>query len=67
MARLHRLGQITKRNKIEILRTSEATREGATLLCGGSREKSLLHPIVLENVNPKSKIARREIFGPVTV
>lgn len=48
-----------------------ATDEGATVLTGGSRNESLadghfIRPTVFTNVNNSMRIAREEIFGPVT-
>ena len=43
----------------------EAVREGATLRCGGERKGALLTPAVLTDVNPQSKVACDEVFGPV--
>lgn len=45
---------------------NESKTEGARVLCGGTREGSMMHPTVLENVNPKSKVLSQEIFGPAT-
>ena len=48
-----------------------ATEEGATILTGGTRNASLadghfIMPTVFTNVNNSMRIAREEIFGPVT-
>jgi acyl-CoA reductase-like NAD-dependent aldehyde dehydrogenase len=43
----------------------EAVREGATLLCGGQREGSILEPTVLTGTRPNMKVNCREIFAPV--
>jgi acyl-CoA reductase-like NAD-dependent aldehyde dehydrogenase len=47
-------------------------KEGAKLLCGGSfaeegalKEGSFYHPTIFDQVTPKMRIAREEIFGPV--
>ncbi|WP_428775992.1 aldehyde dehydrogenase family protein [Vibrio sp.] len=45
-------------------------REGATLLCGGQRERDLgdgyyYQPTIFTDVNNQMSIAREEIFGPV--
>jgi aldehyde dehydrogenase (NAD+) len=52
----------------------EAEKEGAKILVGGTRanEDNLangyyIKPTILENVDPKSAIARTELFGPVTI
>ncbi len=46
--------------------------EGAKLICGGKRPEgaefskgNFLEPTIFDNVNPKMRIAREEIFGPV--
>jgi len=48
------------------------TAEGAKLLCGGKRPAApelskgfFLEPTIFDNVTPKMRIAREEIFGPV--
>ena len=44
----------------------EATKEGATILTGGSvLEGRLLKPTVLGNVNLGMRVCREEVFGPV--
>lgn len=43
----------------------DAVNEGATILCGGSRENALVQPTVLENVAKTSRIYYEEVFGPV--
>ena len=45
----------------------DAVKRGAKLLCGGSREGSMVEPAVLENVPHDADAACEEIFGPVTV
>ena len=45
----------------------EATQAGATLLCGGRRERNMLEATVLENVPREAKINALEAFGPVTL
>jgi acyl-CoA reductase-like NAD-dependent aldehyde dehydrogenase len=45
----------------------EATRAGAKLLCGGSREGNRLEATVLEAVPRDAKLNALEAFGPVTV
>jgi acyl-CoA reductase-like NAD-dependent aldehyde dehydrogenase len=44
-----------------------AIRAGATLLCGGGREGSLLEATLLENVPKNEAVVREEAFGPVAV
>ena len=46
---------------------SEAIREGATLICGGSRKGSLLRPTVLENVPKRCRAWREEVFAPIVM
>jgi acyl-CoA reductase-like NAD-dependent aldehyde dehydrogenase len=43
----------------------EAIREGATLLCGGHRQRTMLEPTVLTNTRPEMLVNCREIFAPV--
>jgi len=43
----------------------EAVAQGATLLCGGVRNGSLLEPTVLTNTRPEMLVNCREIFAPV--
>ena len=50
----------------------QGTDEGATVLVDGRNTKvsgyeqgNFIRPTILENVNPKSELARTEIFGPV--
>jgi len=45
----------------------EALENGAELLCGGKRDGAFYTPTVLTNVDPESKIAQEEIFGPVVI
>ncbi len=52
----------------------KAQSEGATVLTGGERLTGPAHrggfylaPTLLENVDPKADISRRELFGPVTI
>lgn len=46
---------------------NRAVEDGARLLVGGKRTGSMYEPTVLEEVDPKSDIAQKEIFGPVTL
>lgn len=46
---------------------AEATRAGATLLCGGGRRGNMLEASVLEGVTGDAKISCQEAFGPVTL
>ena len=43
----------------------EAVQEGATLRTGGTRDRSLIHPAVLTDVDQRMKISCEEVFGPV--
>ena len=46
----------------------EAVREGATLLLGGKRHKtieSIMEPTVLGDVTPNMRIAQQELFAPI--
>jgi acyl-CoA reductase-like NAD-dependent aldehyde dehydrogenase len=45
----------------------EALEQGATLLCGGSREGAMLEATLLENVPTSATICTHEAFGPVAV
>ncbi|SVD36294.1 uncharacterized protein METZ01_LOCUS389148, partial [marine metagenome] len=42
----------------------EATGQGAQLLCGGSREGSLIQPALLTDVGSDMKMSCAELFGP---
>ena len=46
---------------------SSAVTSGASLLCGGTREGSMLAPTLLENVAKDELICTAEAFGPVAV
>ena len=46
---------------------TEATDQGATLLCGGERDGAMLAPTLLENVPAGCRIADEEAFGPVAI
>jgi acyl-CoA reductase-like NAD-dependent aldehyde dehydrogenase len=43
----------------------EAVSQGATLLTGGQRQGTLLHPVVLTNVTPQMKVVCEEVFAPI--
>jgi glyceraldehyde-3-phosphate dehydrogenase (NADP+) len=43
---------------------AEAVEKGATVLAGGSRERALMEPTVLENVPKNATIHHQEVFGP---
>ena len=43
----------------------EAAAAGAKILCGGTREGTMLQATLLEHVDPKQKINCMEAFGPV--
>lgn len=42
----------------------EAVADGATLVCGGDREGTRLAPTLLDQVQPRMRICREELFGP---
>jgi succinate-semialdehyde dehydrogenase/glutarate-semialdehyde dehydrogenase len=44
---------------------NQAVSTGANLLCGGSREGSVLAPVLLTDVNEGMALGCNEIFGPV--
>jgi len=46
---------------------NEAIREGAKILCGGTRNGNYVAPSVLTNTSVKMKICSQEAFGPVVV
>jgi len=46
-------------------RIAEAVRAGAELCCGGTRDRSLLTPAVLDHVPAGAELVREETFGPV--
>jgi len=43
----------------------DAVQEGATLLCGGKRQGSILEPTVLTGTRPDMKVNCQEVFAPV--
>lgn len=45
----------------------EATDNGAKLLCGGSRQGSLVDATVLTNTDPEMRVVSEEVFAPVAV
>jgi len=45
----------------------EAVKEGAKILTGGQRGRTLVQPTVLTHVSPKSKVSCQEAFAPVVV
>jgi acyl-CoA reductase-like NAD-dependent aldehyde dehydrogenase len=45
----------------------EAVEAGATVLCGGTRAGVMMQPTLLENVDPRLAVSRKEAFGPVAV
>ena len=42
----------------------QAVKDGATLLTGGARDKTLITPAIVFGVDPKSAFAQDELFGP---
>jgi len=45
----------------------EAVQGGATLLTGGGRTDSVVHPVILTGTRPGMKVLDEEVFGPVMV
>jgi acyl-CoA reductase-like NAD-dependent aldehyde dehydrogenase len=45
----------------------DAVKGGATLLCGGKREGSMLEATLVENVDQAAALYREEAFGPVAI
>lgn len=45
----------------------EAVKAGATLLCGGSQQGTIIEATLLENVPEGQKLNCQEVFGPVAV
>ena len=45
----------------------EARRDGAKVLCGGTRSGNVIAPTVLSGVKPTAKLACEEAFGPVVI
>lgn len=43
----------------------EAVDQGAKILAGGKREKSIIYPTILENCTPDMKVVAEEVFAPV--
>ncbi len=46
---------------------SEATENGAEVLCGNNRDGAMLDATVLTNTNPEMRVVSDEIFAPVAV
>lgn len=44
---------------------NEALSKGASLLCGGKRDKAFYEPTVLTNLPENCTLAKEEVFGPV--
>ena len=44
---------------------SDSVKNGATLVCGGKRDKTLIEPTVLTDVIPSMPVIAKETFGPV--
>lgn len=44
---------------------TEAVAQGARLLCGGRRERSLFYPTILTDVDSEMRVMSEEIFAPV--
>jgi glyceraldehyde-3-phosphate dehydrogenase (NADP+) len=45
----------------------EAVKNGAKLLCGGTRKGAMLDAAVLTNTNPEMRVVAEEVFAPVAV
>lgn len=45
---------------------NEALDDGAELLCGGKRNDAFYSPTVLDNVDPKMRVVKEEVFGPIS-
>lgn len=43
----------------------EAVAQGARLLCGGRRDRTVVYPTVLTDTRPGMKVEDEEVFGPV--
>ncbi len=54
--------------EVEAMRVDEWVKEavglGATVLCGGGRDKAVMEPTVLEHVSENASIHKDEVFGP---
>jgi glyceraldehyde-3-phosphate dehydrogenase (NADP+) len=46
---------------------NEAVANGAKLLCGGTRDGSMLRATVLTNTSPEMRVVAEEVFAPVAV
>ncbi|RPF72399.1 aldehyde dehydrogenase family protein [Aurantiacibacter spongiae] len=46
---------------------AEAVDNGASVLCGGTREGRMVEATLLENVDRSAKVVNEEVFGPVAV
>lgn len=44
---------------------AEAEEQGAKVVTGGNRTRSMLEPTLLMNTRPDMKVVRQEVFGPV--
>ncbi|MGY0692409.1 aldehyde dehydrogenase family protein [Virgibacillus sp. FSP13] len=61
-------GVIDQKSQQRILSwIGEAIHEGAELITGGSMENNGIKPTVLSNVSSRSKVACKEVFGPVVL
>lgn len=43
----------------------EASSQGAKLVCGGERQRSVLQPAIIEQVSPDMKVVNKEVFAPL--
>lgn len=46
---------------------AEAKRQGARLVCGGSRKRATVEPTILADTASSTRISCKEVFGPVVV
>ncbi|UUL76084.1 aldehyde dehydrogenase family protein [Pseudarthrobacter sp. Fe7] len=63
------VGPMISAASVERLRAKidAAAAAGAIVLAGNTGEGNLLHPTVLENVPPESRLWKEEVFGPVVM
>jgi len=63
------VGPLISRSAAERVETwvNEAQMNGATIVCGGSRDRAFYAPTVLTDVTTDMKVVCQEIFGPVIV
>jgi acyl-CoA reductase-like NAD-dependent aldehyde dehydrogenase len=61
------IGPLINQKQVDKLhkQVEEATKQGASIVCGGKYDGRCYYPTVLTNVTPDMNIAREETFGPV--